>query len=79
MIIEGLIIEGSHLSHLKCKTKKKCLKILKKVEVTERNKDGSPSLPLLYYESSVSEKKQKKTEKKNSTTDIFLHSKSTYF
>ena len=49
----GLIVEGIHL---KLETINKCLNILERMEIVDRNKDGSVSLSAVPLITSVSEK-----------------------
>ena len=53
----GLIVE---VIHLKLETINKCLNILERMEIVDRNKDGSLSLSAVLLITSVSEKRLEK-------------------
>ena len=53
----GLIVEGIHL---KRKTINKCLNILERMEIVDRNEDGSLPLSAVLLITSVSEKRLEK-------------------
>ena len=53
----GFIVEGIHRKH---KTVNKCLNILERVEIVDRNKDGSLPFSVVFLITGISEKRLEK-------------------